>query len=146
MKKLFLITVLFLGILSFAQAQRGSGQRPSQAGGGRPQMDPAERVERQTQRLKEVLSLTDEQTLKVKDIYKKYSEKHREAFQKARESGEEFDREKMREQMQATMAQQDNEVRALLTEEQKVKFEAFIKERAERMKNWQQGQRPGGPQ
>ncbi|MCW0484148.1 Spy/CpxP family protein refolding chaperone [Gaoshiqia sediminis] len=144
MKKFFLITVLFLGVFSLAQAQRGTGQRPSQAGGGRPQMDPAERVERQTQRLKEALTLTDEQTVKVKEIYTKYGEKQREAFQKARESGQEMDREKMREQMQANMVQQDNEVKALLTAEQKTKFEAVIKERQERMRNWQQGGGPGG--
>lgn len=144
MNKFFLITVLFLGVFSLAQAQRGTGQRPSQAGGGRPQMDPAERVERQTQQLKESLSLTDEQTAKVKAIYTKYGEKQREAFQKAREAGEEVDREKMREQMQATRTQQDNEIKALLTAEQKTKFEAVIKERQERMRNWQQGGGPGG--
>lgn len=142
MKKLFLITILFLGVFSLAQAQRGTGERPSQAGGERQRMDPAERVERQTQRLKETLSLTDEQTVKVKAIFTKYSEKQREAFDKARASGEEFDPEKMRSQMQATMASQDNEIKALLTAEQKVKYEAHIKERQERMQNFRGG-RPG---
>jgi len=73
MKRILLITVLFLSVFSLAQAQRDTGQRPSKAGGGNgPGMrDPAERVERQTQRLSEALSLNADQIAKVKAIYTK---------------------------------------------------------------------------
>jgi len=142
MKRILLITVLFLSVFSLAQAQRNTGQRPSKAGGGNGpgMMDPAERVERQTQRLSEALSLDADQIAKVKAIYTKNGEEQRKAFEKAKAEGQEFDREKMREQMKASMAKQDNEIKALLTPEQKVKFEQYLKDREERMKN-----RQGGP-
>jgi Spy/CpxP family protein refolding chaperone len=145
MKRIFLITILFLSVFSLAQAQRDTGQRPSRGGGGNGQgrMDPAERVERQTQRLTEALSLNADQIAKVKAIYTKNAENQRKAVEEARASGQQPDREKMREQMRASMTKQDNEIKALLTAEQKVKFEEFIKEREERMKNWQG--RQGGP-
>ncbi|MGV8096282.1 MAG: hypothetical protein AB2L24_30885 [Mangrovibacterium sp.] len=112
-------------------------------GNGQGRMDPAERVERQTQRLTEALSLNADQIAKVKAIYTKNAESQRKAFEEARSSDQQMDREKMREQMRASMTKQDNEIKALLTAEQKVKFEKFIKEREERMKNWQG--RQGGP-
>lgn len=139
MKKILLMTVLFLGVFSLAQAQRNTGQRPSKdgAGGGPGRMDPAERVERQTQRLNEALTLSADQIAKVKAIYTKNAEEQRKAFEKARAAGEQVDREKMREQMRTSMTKQDNEIKALLTAEQKEKFEKYVKEREERMKNWQ---------
>ncbi|MGE4586854.1 MAG: Spy/CpxP family protein refolding chaperone [Mangrovibacterium sp.] len=140
MKRVLLIAVLFLGVISLTQAQRGSGQRPSRSGEGQPHMDPAERVERQTQRLKESLNLTDEQTVKVREIYTGNEEKRRMEFEKARASGEQPDREKMHEQMMASMAAQDKEIMALLTPEQKARYEQLISEREERMRN-----RSGGP-
>lgn len=139
MKKVLLIVVLFLGVFSFAQAQRGTGQRPSQTAGARAQMSPAERIENQVKQMKERLVLTDDQTVKVKDILTKYSENQRAAFKKAKESGQEVDREKMREEMKATMEKQNGEIKALLTAEQKAKYEAMMKEREERMKNGQKG-------
>jgi len=146
MKKILLITVLFLSVFSFAQAQRNTGQRPSKGGegGGPGRMDPAERVERQTQRLNEALTLSADQITKVKAVYTKNAEEQKKAFEKARSAGEKVDREKMHEQMKASMTKQDNEIKALLTPEQKVKFEKFIKEREERMKNWQGRQNGGG--
>lgn len=144
MKRMFLITVLFLSVFSLAQAQRNTGQRPSRSGSGQPRMNPSEWIERRTQRLAETLSLNEDQIAKVKAIYTKDAEEQRKAFEKAKAEGQEPDREKMREQMIASRTRQDNEIKALLTDEQKVKFENYIKEREERMKNWQGGQ--GGPQ
>lgn len=144
MKKILLITVLFLSVFTLAQAQRNTGQRPSKGGegGGPGRMDPAERVERQTQRLNEALTLSADQMAKVKAIYTKNAEENRKAFEKAR-AGEQVDREKMHEQMKASLTKQDSEIKALLTPEQKIKFEKFVKEREERMKNWQ-GRQNGG--
>lgn len=144
MKKVFLMTILFLSVFSLAQAQRNTGQRPSKSGNKGEHMgmmSPEERAERQTQRLTEALSLNPEQIAKVKAIYVKNADENRKAFEKARAAGQE-EREKMQGQMKASMAKQDNEIKALLTPEQKEKFEKHIKEREERMKNWQG--RPGG--
>lgn len=143
MKKLLLILALFIGVITVAEAQRGSGERPSQSQSGqRPQrMDPAERIEKQTAQMKEKLALTDEQTTKVKALLTTNMEKRRAEMEKARESGEQMDREKMRTQMQAEMKKQDADIKALLTKEQQVKYDEMVKEREERMKN-----RQGPPQ
>ena len=140
MKKLLLILALFVGVITIAEAQRGTDQRPSQGESAqhRQRMDPKERIEKQTARLKEQLTLTDEQTAKVKEIMTKNMEAQHAAFEKARENNEQPDREKMRAQMQASMDKQNNEIKAVLTAGQKTKYEQLIKEREERMKNRQQ--------
>lgn len=147
MKKLLLLSILLLGVFSLSQAQRNTGERPSQSKGeSRPErISPEERIEREVKQLKDTLALTDEQAVKVKEIYSKNEEKRRAAFEKARESGEEPDREAMRKEMMAAMEAQNTEIKAVLTNEQKVKFESYLKARQERMKNWQgrgDGQRP----
>lgn len=127
------------------EAQRGTGQRPSQSESGqRPQrMNPEERIERQTSRLKEQLSLTDEQTGKVKALLTSNMEKQRAEWEKRRaemeqaRENQQVDRDKMRAEMKARMDAQDAEIKALLTDEQKAKYEKVIKEREERMKNRQ---------
>lgn len=151
MKKLFLIAVLFLGLITVAEAQRGSGERPSKTENGqRPQrMNPEERVANQTNRLKEQLKLTDEQTTKVKALLTENMEKQRAEFekrreemQKAREEGQQMDRDKMRAEMQTRMEAQDKQIEALLTPEQKTKYQEIVKERSERMKERRMGPPP----
>lgn len=149
MKKLLIITVIFLSVVSLAQAQRGSGQRPSKAGDKHQRMDPAQRIERQVQGLTKALELNTEQQAKVKEIFKKYGEMQREAFTKMRESaGENVDRDAMRTKMRTLMGdirkKQDEEIKALLTDTQKEKYEQFQKERLERFKNGQGRQGGGG--
>lgn len=146
MRKLVLILALFVAVVTVAEAQRNTGQRPSQSQSGQPRgerMSPEERLERQVNNMKEKLGLSEEQTTKVTALLKANQEKQRAAFEKARESGEQPDREKMRAQMQENMKKQDADIKALLTDEQKTKYDAMIKEREERMKNWQGGM--GGP-
>lgn len=138
MKKYFLITVLFLSVVTIAEAQRGNGQRPSQSGGGQhPQINPEQMMERQIQRLDEAVKLTDAQKVKVKEIFKKNGEKQREMFQSMRNSGTEpteADREKMRAQRDEFRKKQDAEIKALLTGDQVAKYETYLKEREARMK------------
>ncbi len=145
MKKFLFVLVVFLSLFSLAQAQRDTSQRPSKSENGEqrpPRMDPAERIERETNQLKEKLSLTDDQVAKVKDIYTKSMEKRSQEFEKARESGE-MDREAMHKKMKEEMDQENNAIKAILTDAQKVKFDAYIKEREERMKNMMGGPGPG---
>ncbi|WP_372776358.1 hypothetical protein [Mangrovibacterium sp.] len=138
MKKLVLILALFVGIITVAEAQRNTSSRPSQTNTeGRQRMDPNERIDQQVAQMQKKLALTEEQTTKVKALLKANMEKNREAFQNARESGQEVDREKMRAQMKAQTEKQDNEIKALLTADQKVKYDAMLKERQEKMKSRQ---------
>ena len=138
MRKLFLVAVMFLSVVTLAQAQRGGGQRPSQTGGGqRQQFDPEQMMQRQIDRLNEAVTLTDAQKVKVKEILKKGSDKQREMFQSMRASGtqpSEADRDKMRTQRDELRKKQDAEIKAVLTSEQLPKYEAYLKEREARMK------------
>jgi periplasmic protein CpxP/Spy len=96
-----------------AEGRRGKGGE-SQRGG--QMMSPEARVEQ----LDKAVSLTEEQKTKIKDIYAKSQEELRTAM---RGSGGDRDaaRQKMMEMMRATRDQ----VRALLTDEQKKKFDAM---------------------
>src|SRR4030095_12148120 len=92
--------------------------RPGKSGqgqGGRGQMmSPEERVAQ----LDKALSLTDEQKTKIKDIYTKAGEQMREAFR-----GGGGDREAARGKMMEAMRKTREDVRAVLTDEQKKKFD-----------------------
>lgn len=142
MKRILILLVLTLGIFSLAQAQRGSGERPSKA---RPErgmrMDPAERIERETTRLKTELGLSDQQTADIKKLMTENMEARRAEFAKRRaemeEAGEDrpaMDREKMMAEMRAQREKESAQIKALLNEEQKVKYDAMQKEREERMR------------
>ncbi|MDX9883057.1 MAG: hypothetical protein RBS73_13425 [Prolixibacteraceae bacterium] len=144
MKKLFLVTMMFLSVVTFAQTQRGSGQRPSQSGGGqRPQMDPEQMVQRQVDRLNEAVTLTDAQKTNAKEIFKKSSEKRRELFQGMRDSGGQPDREKMRASMDELRKKETAEIKAILTPEQLPKYETYLKEMEQRMRE-RMNNGPGG--
>lgn len=103
--------LMFLALNLSAQAGPGAGG----PGGGR--MDPAERAEKQTQMMIDSLDLSTAQAQKVREINKKYAEKNREAFQAARENGG-GDREAVRTAMQALRKAQEDELKAILTEDQ----------------------------
>ncbi len=138
MKKIVMIALMILAVASLAQAQRGGGQRPSQAPGSqnqRPQMNPEQMIERQIQRLNEAVSLTDAQKTKVKEIFKQNGEKQRELFSSMRNgSGQQADREKMRAKMDEFRKKQDEQIKAVLTKEQLPKYEKYMQEREARMK------------
>ena len=77
-------------------------------------MSPDERVAQ----LDKALTLTEEQKTKIKDIYTKSGEEMRAVF---RESG--GDREAARNKMMELMRKTREDIRALLTDEQKKKFD-----------------------
>ena len=66
MKKVFLMSILFLGVFAFAQAQGTQGGNSE-----RMQMDPSQVIESRVTSLTESLSLTSAQVIKVKAIYEK---------------------------------------------------------------------------
>ncbi len=138
MRKLFLITVLFLSVVTFAQAQRGSGQRPSQGSGGqRPQMNPEQMIQRQVDHLNETLTLTDAQKLKLKEIIQKNGEKQRELFQSMRASGtqpSEAEREQMKTKRDELRKKETAEIKAILTKDQLPKYDAYLKDLENKMK------------
>ena len=91
-------------------------------------------VQRQVDRLSGAVTLTDAQKAKAKEIFTKTSEKRRQLFQSMRESGGEPDREKMRASMEESRKKESEEIKAILTKEQLPKYEAYLKEMEQRMK------------
>jgi periplasmic protein CpxP/Spy len=126
MKKFFVfIFMVALGLGSaFAQGGGPGGQR----------MSPEERLKRDMDQMTEKLSLTADQVAKITPMVKESSEKQREMFQKMRDSGEQPDMEKMREQRTKSRNDLDAKINAVLTKDQQSKLVAFRKEQDEQMR------------
>ncbi|MFV0365547.1 MAG: Spy/CpxP family protein refolding chaperone [Mangrovibacterium sp.] len=155
MKKVFLVIAIMAGCSTMAMAQRGTGTRPSQSAeyqhrgprGGR--MSPEEQVAHETERLTKRLELTEEQQVKVKAVLeaqaaemKAQMEAQREKMgddpEAMREQMEE-NRDAMREKMEERMKKKEAQIKALLTDEQKVAYDEMRSEMKERM---QQDRKP----
>lgn len=80
-------------------------------------------AEERTKKLTEQLSLKEDQAKKVLAIYKRSEEDMRKIFESA-----EGDRESMRESMRTQREKVNKEIEALLTAEQKTKFEEIKKQ------------------
>ncbi len=107
-----LLIVLFISTAAMAQPGRGN------------------RAEMETNRIKEKVGLTDEQTKSVRTILKQRSEAMRKEFEV-----HEGDRSAIREAMQKNMQKSDSTIEKLLTADQKKKFELYKKERDEEIRN-----------
>lgn len=90
---------------------------------------PSERVEMQALRLKEKLSLNEEQTSKVHEIIQRQEKQER----KDREEHQ-GDRREMMKATVARMEKTDAEIEKVLTREQKRKFEDYKEERRQEMR------------
>lgn len=142
MKKLgvLLVVLLFATGITFAQ-ERGGGDRPSKTmgqgnRGGRPQMTPEQRLERQTKSLVDGLKLNKDQEAKVLAINKKYMDKQTFDFSKMRDATDE-ERTKMRESMQKIQVEKDKEIKAVLTASQVKLYDEMQKKREEMRKSGQ---------
>ena len=135
------VVLLFAAGASFAQ-ERGGGERPSKTmngrpgGQGRPQMNPEQMVQRQTQRLVEELKLNKDQEAKVLAINKKYMEKNPFDFSKMRDASD-AERAKMREEMRKVQEEKNKEIKTVLTPEQVKLFDENLKKREEMRRNGQ---------
>ncbi|WP_320112737.1 hypothetical protein [Draconibacterium orientale] len=127
MKRLaFLLVAVLIGT-TVAMAQNRGGQR---------QFDPEEMAKRQTAQFKTELELNDTQAEKMeKVLLKSYNEM---TTLRQEMTGEE-DRTKMREKMTEWRANQQKELKKILTDEQFAKYEKLMEERRANRRG-----RPGG--
>ena len=122
MKKVLLAAAFVLGMsaVSFAQGRMG---------GGTP--------EQQIERLKtQITGITDAQTAKLTVIYQAQA-KSRDSLMAA--IGQDGDRMAMMQKMQPITNAYNAKIKAVLTPEQATAFQKQVDERAERMKQMQQG-------
>ncbi len=110
MKKVFLMSILCLGVFAFAHAQGTQGGNSE-----RMQMDPSQVIESRVTSLTESLSLTSAQVIAVKAIYEKTL-------------GSDIGNQ-TREEASTT---RHNEIMALLDADQKKIYEAYLAERSQR--------------
>jgi Spy/CpxP family protein refolding chaperone len=103
---------------------------PPAGGGPRGMMDPGRRADR----MKHELNLTDDQTAQVKSILEDGRTK-----MEAIHSNSSLSRDDRRAQMMSIHKAQDDRIEALLTPDQKTKFEAMQERMRERMRGGQGG-------
>lgn len=124
---------MLFSVITFAQAQDGRGA-------GRGMGTPAERAQKNADRLAEKLKLNDDQKAKVSAIYLEQANKMEKL--RAEASG---NREDMRATMKKSAEESDTKINALLNEDQKKTYAEWKAERMERMKKGGEGKRgPGG--
>lgn len=116
----------------------------AQGFGNRTMRSATERAKMETERVAKSLELTPEQTIKVQEVNLKYAVKdsiHFAEMQKGEQPSEEA-RAAMMKTMQANRAAKTADVKAILTDAQKEKYDTYLKERGQR-RNRPEGQ--GGP-
>jgi len=119
--------LLLVGTVAMAQGQ-----------GNRPMRSATERAKNETERVVKALELNVEQTGKIQVINYKYAVKDSIRFAERQNNAEKPDRETMMKIRKEEGAAKATEVKALLTDDQKAKYDAILKERENR------GPRQGG--
>jgi periplasmic protein CpxP/Spy len=141
--KFFVMAFVMAILVSCNQGSKNSQQQqmgPGGGMGGSGNFDPAAFVDRQMEELKSGLELSDDQEKQVREIITAGFETMRKAREEMQDSGGDF--EGMREKMQQMREEQNQKIKAVLSEDQFTKYEQIQKERRERMR---QGGGPGGP-
>lgn len=133
-------TIAAVALLVFSTSIMAQGQ------GNRQMRSSSERAKTETENIVKAVALTPEQAAKVLEINLKYAAKDSIRFAEMRTSGATMDREAMMKTRQEQAAAQAVEVKAIMNDEQKAKYDAYIKEReargAQRMGGQGGGQRP----
>ena len=129
LKTMIAAAVLVNGMVAMAQ---GPGNRPMRSA--------SERAKMETEMLVKSLEMNAEQTAQVQEINQKYAVKDSISFSEMRKGGQPSaaDREAMMKSLQEQRAAKSAEIKAVLTDAQKEKYDAIQKEREQR------GPRQGG--
>lgn len=116
----------------------------AQAPGNRQRRSATDRAKTETERVVKALELTADQTIKLQEVNLKFAVKDSVAMDARRnsQSAGEVDRDAMMKAREADRAVKTVEVKAILTDAQKVKYDALQKEMMQRGGNRQGG--PGG--
>jgi len=129
--------LFIMGTVAMAQGQ-----------GNHPMRSATERAKNETERVVKALDLNAEQTVKIQVINYKYAVKDSIRFEEMRKESpnvEKPDRETMMKIMKEDRDAKATEVKALLTDEQKEKYDAILKERENREPR-PEGAPEGGPE
>lgn len=132
-------TIAVVALLVFSTSIMAQGQ-----GGNRRSY--TERAKTETENIVKALALTPVQAAKVLEINLKYATKDSIRMAEMRASGAQMDREAMMKTRTEQAAAQAVEVKAVMTDEQKAKYDAYLKEREAERAARMGGQGGGGGQ
>ena len=122
MKRLMHI-IIFLALATFILPLNSYPQdRGKRLRGHFKNTTPEERADFQTNRMKTLLNLSDEQTAKVREINLKYAKENQEVF------NSDVTKEEKKNKLRAIYEQKQNELKTVLTEEQYEKYRSEKKE------------------
>ena len=131
-----LMAIVLVFSVSCNKLQQNNQQEQPQfgpgGGMGGGNFDPAAFIDRQMEELKKGLDLTEDQEKQVREIITAGSETIRKAREAMQDGGGDF--EGMREKMQQMREEQNEKIKAVLSEEQFTKYEQIQQERRERMR------------
>ena len=116
-------TIAAAALLVLSTTVMGQGQ------GNRQMRSSSERAKTETESIVKAVALTPEQAAKVLEINLKYAAKDSIRFAEMRASGANMDRDAMMKSMTEQRAAQTVEVKAVMTDDQKAKYDAYIKDR-----------------
>jgi len=140
MKLIKTIAAAALLVLSTSIMAQGQGNRQMRSS--------SERAKTETESIVKAVALTPEQAAKVLEINLKYAAKDSIRFAEMRASGATMDRDAMMKARTEQAAAQAVEVKAVMNDDQKAKYDAYIKQRdadrAARMGGQGGGQGQGG--
>ncbi|MFA7043996.1 MAG: hypothetical protein WC186_06605 [Bacteroidales bacterium] len=132
LKSIVVVTLLLIGTATMAQGPAHRQMRSA-----------TERAKMESEQMVKALDLKAGQTAQIQAINLKYAQKDSVSMVERRKNqSENVDREAMRKAMQAERDAKATEIKALLTDGQKAKYDEFLKE------NQRRGPRPegqGGP-
>ncbi|PWS28398.1 hypothetical protein DHW03_00635 [Pedobacter yonginense] len=131
MKKLMTICALLFSVITYANAQQGGGP-----GRGGMMMKPEDRVKQ----LDEKLKLSADQKAKLTVVFTEQAE----SMKKMRDEMQAGDRDAMREKMQKMRTDNETQVTAVLTEDQKKAYKTWQDEQRAEMQKRMQERQGGG--
>jgi periplasmic protein CpxP/Spy len=117
---LVLLAVVALSLGAFAQDDQGGGPRGGRGGRQMPSVDD------QVGSIKQAVNLSDEQAGKVHDILQAQRDKAQQMMQDSSVS-----RDDRRAKMQALREDSNNQIRALLSDDQKKSYDSYLKQQRE---------------
>jgi hypothetical protein len=117
------LSTFLIPLNSYAQENKGERMRKHMEN-----TTPEERADFQTNRMQEFLTLSDEQTEKVREINLKYAKEMQQIFES------EGPREEKKSNMRALHEQKQNELKEVFSEEQYEKYRSKKKEMKKQMK------------
>ncbi|SEM82326.1 hypothetical protein SAMN05216436_10842 [bacterium A37T11] len=132
MKKVMMALALISSMFMYSQAQPGGGR------GGRP--NPEDRAKRTAEDLEKELKLSPAQKDSVYSYVLSQSKEQQTLFKPGQ--GNE-DREATMAKFKSLQEKTDTKIKSLLTDDQKTKYDAYLKQREERMKKFRGGPRGG---